>query len=120
MNDGSKEELLTMIGQPGEAYNLAVYYDSDRVSAKLAYNYQSIRASHRINSTNEYRNRYDTAEKSLDFKAGYQLTDQWRATLNVWNLTGEGRGEVLGFDRELPIVEADFGRAIFLGVSYRR
>ncbi|WP_019962187.1 TonB-dependent receptor [Woodsholea maritima] len=120
MNDGTVVELETMIGQPDLAYNLAVFYDSDTLSAKLAYNYQSIRASHRLNTSNEYRNRYDTAEKSLDFKASYRFSEQWAATLNVWNLTGEGRGEVLGFQRELPIVEADFGRAVFVGVSYRR
>ena len=120
MNDDTLVELETMIGQPEESWNTALYYDRGPFSAKLAYNYQSLKATHRINLSNEYRNRYDTEEKSLDFKATYRMNDQLAFTFNAWNLTDEGRGEVLGFNQELPIVEADFGRAFFVGVSFKR
>ncbi len=119
MNDGTVHELVTMIGQPKEAYNAALFYDQGPISAKLAYNYQSLRASSRIRTDREYRNRYDTAEHSLDFKATYRVNDRFAVNFNAWNITGEGRGEVLGFDQEIPIVAADFGAAYFLGFSYR-
>lgn len=119
MNDGSTHQLHTMIEQPNETYNLALSYDNATFSAKLAFTYQSQRASFRVRTDNEYRNRYDTEDKSIDFKATYRLNDNWALTFNAWNLTEEGRGEVLGFDQELPIVEADFGRAFFVGFSYQ-
>lgn len=118
MNDGTHHQLDSMVGQPNESYNLALYYDSDSFSAKLAYNYQSMKATHRLRTDREYRNRYDTEEKSLDLKVSYRFNDSWSASFNALNLTDEGRGEVLGFNQELPIVKSDFGRALFLGVSY--
>lgn len=119
MNDGTLEELVTMIGQPEEAYNASIFYDRGPFSAKLAYNYQGLRASQRINLGREYRNRYDTDETSLDFKATYRVNDRFAVNFNAWNLSGEGRGEVLGFDQEIPIVEAEFGSAYFIGFSYK-
>ncbi len=119
MNDGSKVELETMIGQPKQSYNVSLFYDRGRWSTKLAYRYQSLSASSRIRTDQEYRNRYDTERQSLDFKATYRMNDHWAFNFNAWNLTGEGRGEVLGFDQEIPIVSADFGSAYFIGFSYK-
>ncbi|GEM_PF-1713248 len=119
MDDGSTHELVTMIGTPETSYNLALFYDSRKFSAKIAYNYQDFRASERIRTDREYRNRYDTEEEYVDLKMNYWVTDHLSVSFNALNLTDEGRGEILGFDQELPMVEAEFGRAFFFGVSYR-
>ncbi len=110
-------ELETMIGQPDKSYNTAIYYDSDVYTLRLAYNYQSKRASHRLYSDN-YRNRFDGSRNTVDFKASYRFSENLLFTFNAWNLTGEGRTESQGYSQEIPMVAADFGRAYFLGLSY--
>ena len=119
MNDGSLVQLETMVGQPNQAYNTSLFYDGDRFSAKVAFNYQGEKKRRDIRTTQEYRHRYESAETSIDFKASYRITDNWAATLNIWNLGDHGRTETIGFNQELPMVVAEFGRAFFLGVSYQ-
>lgn len=117
MTDGSFVELRTMIGQPDTAYNLALFYDKGRISARLAYNYIGLKLSERVNTTTAYRNRYDTEEKTLDFKVRYRINDHFAATFNAANITGSGRGEAFGWNQELPMVKADIGAAYFVGFS---
>lgn len=111
-------ELLTMVEQPDESLNTALFYDSDSWSFRVAYHYQSISASHRLYS-DYYRDRYDDARSTVDLKIGYQFSENVKAYVNLWNLTGEGRTELQGYNQEIPMVEADFGRAVFVGLSYK-
>lgn len=116
-SDDTFYTLETMIGQPDRSFNTALYYDGMNYSLRLAYNYQSMRASARLYGDN-YRNRFDGERDTLDFKASYHFSDALSFSLNLWNITGEGRTEWQGFHQELPMVAADFGRAVFVGVSY--
>lgn len=120
MKDGSEVELGTMIGQPERTYNLALNYDRGPVSARLAYNYMSERMSERVNTDTAYRNRWDGEDKSLDFKLRYRFNDAWAGTFTASNITSEGRTEWIGWNQELPMVVADFGRAFFIGFTYKR
>ncbi len=119
MTDGSEVQLATMVGQPNTTYNAALSYDRGRVSARLAYNYASIRMSERVNNTTAYRNRYDGADDSLDFKIRYKVNDNLWAQFTASNLIGADRTEWIGWDRELTMVTADFGAAYFVGFNLR-
>lgn len=119
MNDGSEVELKTMIGQPQTTYNVALSYDRGPVSARLAYNYASQRLSERLNTTSAYRNRYDGETESLAFKVRYRLNENWAASFTASNITGAGRTEWIGWDQELPMVEADYGAAYFIGFTFK-
>lgn len=119
MTDGSEVQLETMIGQPNATYNAALSYDRGRVSARLAYNYMSLRMSERVNNTTAYRNRYDGADESLDFKVRYKVNDNLWAQFTASNLIGADRTEWIGWERELTMVTADYGAAYFVGFNLR-
>lgn len=118
MTDGSFFATRTMIGQPDLAYNAALLFDRGRFSAKVAVNHTGLKLTERVNTAESYRNRYDTASTRVSLNAAYRLNKNWRMHASVWNLTEEGRGEVLGKDQEIPIVQAEFGAAYFVGLTY--
>jgi TonB-dependent receptor len=118
MADGSFFATRTMIGQPDLAYNAALLFDRGRFSAKVAVNHTGIKLTERVNTSESYRNRYDTASTRVSLNAAYRLNRNWRVHASVWNLTEEGRGEVLGRNQEIPIVQADFGAAYYVGFTY--
>jgi TonB-dependent receptor len=112
-----KEQGL-LVGQSDQTYNLALFYDSAKFSGRIAYNYTGLKLSERVNFGTPWRSRYDTPKTKIDVQLAYRFTDRWTGTFNIWNLTGEGRGEVLGRRQELTIVDADFGSAYFVGVIF--
>lgn len=118
MSDGSFFATRTLIGQPELTYNAAVLFDRGRFSAKVAVNHTGLKLTERVNTADSYRNRYDTASTRVSLNAAYRLNKSWRVHASVWNLTEEGRGEVLGKDQEIPIVQAEFGAAYFAGFTY--
>jgi TonB-dependent receptor len=118
MTDGSFFATRTMIGQPDLTYNAALLYDRGRFTAKVAVNHTGLKLTERVNTAESYRNRYDTASTRVSLNAAYRLNKNWRAHASVWNLTEEGRGEVLGNAQEIPIVQAEFGAAYFVGFTY--
>jgi len=119
MAGGSEVELKTMIGQPNMTYNLALSYDRGPISGRLAYNYMGERMSERVNTTSAYRNRFDGEDRSLDFKLRYKVNANLSALFTASNITGEGRTEWMGWDQELPMVEADYGAAYFIGFTFK-
>lgn len=118
MTNGSFFATRTMIGQPDLAYNAALLFDRGPFSAKIAVNHTGLKLTERVNTADSYRNRYDTASTRVSLNAAYRLNKNWRVHASVWNLTEEGRGEVLGQNQEIPIVQAEFGAACFVGITY--
>lgn len=118
MTNGSEVELKTLVGQADTTYNVALSYDRRQVSARLAYNYTSERLA-ASNNVSAYRNRYDGEEDSLDFKLRYALTENWAALFTASNITGSGRTMWMGWDQEMPIIDADFGSSYFVGFSFK-
>ena len=119
MGDGSVTTLRTMIGQPKRTYNVVLSYDRGPVGLRLAYN----RASDQLRSVNTdtaYRMRYGGPRESLGFKARYNLSNAFAATFAATNLTNNIRTEYIGWESEIPMVEAQSGRAFLLGVVFRR
>lgn len=118
MSDGSVATLRTMVGQPKRAYNVILSYDRGPVGLRLAYN----RASEQLRSVNTdttYRMRYGGPRESLGFKARYNISSAFAATFSATNLTNNIRTEYIGWDSEIPMVEAQSGRAFFLGLVFR-
>lgn len=119
MTNGVEVQLPNMIGQPNTTYNVALSYDRGRWSARLAYNYASIRMSERVNTTSTYRNRFDGENDTLDFKLRYNVNKNLSALFTASKIMGADRTEWMGFNEELPMVFADYGPAYFIGFSYR-
>lgn len=118
MSDGSVTQLRTMIGQPKVAYNAILSYDRGPVGLRLAYNRVGMRLRS-VNTDTNYRMRYHGARESLGFKARYNVNRALAVTFAATNLTNDVRTEYIGWDQEIPMVEAGPGRAFLFGFVFR-
>ena len=69
-----------------DTINATVYWQKDRHSAKLAYNYRSPRMVNASTLTNSV---YMEGRKSVDFSANYQINKMFRLSFHALNLTEE-------------------------------
>lgn len=118
MTDGSYHQTVAPFGAPKRAWNLALLYEKEKFSAKVAWNATGMKLTERINTVDTYRNRYDAGVTRMTASVSYRLNKNWQINASGWNLTGVGRREVLGQNQEIPIVIADFGAAYFAGFTY--
>lgn len=119
MSNGEMVELKTMVGQPNTTANVALSYDRDRWAARLAYNYTGERLHDSVNATSAYRNRYEGADKTLDFRLRYRVNARLSALLTATNLIGGRRGEWVGWNQEYLMIAADTGSAYFAGFTFK-
>ena len=120
MSNGTFFQPVAPFSAPKRAWNLAFLYDLKRFSAKIAWNSTGLKLTERVNLTDAYRNRYDAPVTRLTANVSYRLSKSWSVNASGWNLTGEGRAELMGDRQELQLVTADFGRAYFLGFTYSK
>ncbi|MFU8785310.1 TonB-dependent receptor [Aliidiomarina sp.] len=103
-----------LAGTSKNTYNLGLSYDSERVSAQLAYNYRS-----------EFIDSYDTANPNLnvywdgrgtmDFTLSYKLNNMFTMFMEASNLTDTKAVRYQG-DRSRVFEHEQFGRAWQVGV----
>ncbi|MCF2947821.1 TonB-dependent receptor [Paraglaciecola aquimarina] len=74
-----------MFGQSKDTLNASIYYEDEKYSARLSYNYRSEYA----NLSNSEGIRFTDARAQLDFKATYQIMDNLVASFSITNLTNE-------------------------------
>ena len=90
---------LALPGVSKYSYNLVGYYESGRISARLAYNYRS----KFVNTTSSTfgDGSYAQSYGQVDFSASYELTDAISLTLDGQNLTDSARIDqnVYGYSR---------------------
>ncbi|NRB24511.1 TonB-dependent receptor [Shewanella sp.] len=114
---GYFNERNLLVGQADETYNAAIFYDDDKFSARIAYNYTGMTLTN-INIKDPWLSRYNEPVGQLDAKVAYSVTDNLDISLNVWNLNNvENRG-VIGRDQELVRYVESYGPAVFFGFSY--
>lgn len=78
-------QIEPMVGQSKDTLNASVYYENDKFSARLSYNYRSEFS----NGAHPNGISYTDARQQLDFKTTINLSDSLIATLAVTNLTNE-------------------------------
>ncbi|WKL56008.1 TonB-dependent receptor [Asticcacaulis sp. ZE23SCel15] len=108
-------EILPFPGISGDSYNASIYYENDRVQARLSYNWREqwlITPSGR-GSLPEFNEEYG----SLDASANYNVNENWTVFLEGVNLTGEQRIENNNAFRRIG--NETFGKRIFFGVRFR-
>jgi len=101
-------------GQSETSYNIVAYYETDRFSARAAYNW---RDDFLIIRRGNNENRFQEATGYLDFTMSYQFTDNLKVSFDAANLTGE---DSYRYDRTLDrnIAFANYGRVLSLRAQY--
>jgi TonB-dependent receptor len=109
---------LALTGQSDDSYNFTVYYEDDKVSARVAYSYRG--EYNTTNSSNENSIRYRADTANLDFSASYQINDSLRVTLEGINLTDEPQIDWMSPNVGGRLIETQYtGTVWFLGASYK-
>lgn len=101
-------------GQSEKSYNFVAYYETDRFSARAAYNW---RDDFLIIRRGNNENRFQDDMGYLDFTMSYQFTDSLKVSFDAANLTSE---DSYRYDRTLNrnIAFADYGRVYSLRAQY--
>ena len=95
------------------SYNLIGFYEANRISARLAYNYRDDFLQ-RTNG-NGGLPRYVEGYGQLDGRIAYDLFDNWQVSFEAKNITGEDVQSYLGIPERIRDY-FNFGRRYFFGV----
>ncbi|UDF02857.1 TonB-dependent receptor [Asticcacaulis sp. AND118] len=113
--DGKTASGAPIDGNSKTTYNLTGYYENDRVSARLAYNFRSKFKS----GTDRGTDMWQDDISSLDTSVSVNLTDQVALTFDAQNLTEEKLYYFVG-NPSIPRAVYDNGRTFYLGVRFKQ
>lgn len=107
-----------LIGLSPTTVSATFYYDGPKFDARISGNYRSkflTRVPGQNNNDVEGKN----TSFNLDFKIGYNLTEQFELTFEGTNLTDEYNDQFIGSDRNSPVVYHHTGRQLMFGARFR-
>jgi len=123
--DGTPKTLDGLPGQPKYATNLSVFYEGDKLRARVAWNHTDLMTEERYigNGTtspaNFYRIRWVLPADKIDASLSYELNRTYTLRIDGSNLTGQGVDTNIGLDKEIPVARIKQPRAVMIGVSAR-
>ena len=112
-SDGDTEDGAPMLGTSKNTWNLGGYFETDRFSARLAYNYRSSFYSGLDRATAFYQDDV----QSLDGTIGYIISDHFTISLDGRNLTDETI-EYYADSKERPRSIYRNGRQYYLNLRF--
>jgi len=115
---GGAESNLSLPGLSKRVASAAVFYDYGPFSARVSGNYRSKFASDTQMSVNNQMVTF-AAETVYDFQASYDISKQWRAVLQVLNITNQPTRTYFGSDPSQTGTIQYFGRTTYLGVEFK-
>ena len=95
------------------SYNLIGFYEANRISARLAYNYRDDFLQ--VTNGNGGLPRYVEGYGQLDGRIAYDLFENWQVSFEAKNITGEDVQSYLGIPERIRDY-FNFGRRYFFGV----
>lgn len=110
----------TLINLSKNSANLTVYYEDERLSARVSVADRSDYLTNVPGRNGTYIER-TKGTTNVDFSAGYRITDQWRITFEALNLTDEPENQRLDVTEAGSDVVSYYhrtGKQYFLGVRY--
>lgn len=109
-----------IIGFSDHAFNVTLYYEDEKIGARLTGAFRSDFQTRRPNSSGRTEGREERGVAStfnLDFAAQYQLTPQLELTVDIINITDEFEHQT--FDvLNLPTLYHHTGRNVIFGARY--
>lgn len=122
LEDGEVRSPETFFLQADVTANATIYYQRGGFEGRVAVNHNGIKLNNLYTSNirDAYRDQYDDHRTQVDAQVRYDLNEHFSVYANAWNLTAARQNELFGRDQEFTRWESDFGRAFFIGASYRR
>lgn len=122
LEDGEIRSPQTFFLQADFTANATIYYQRGGFEGRVAINHTGIKLNNLYTSNirDAYRDQYDDQRTQVDAQIRYDFNTTVSVYANAWNLTGERQNELFGRDQEFTRWESDFGRAFFIGASFRR
>lgn len=111
---GNRKRILP--GQSEHTLNVAVFYETDKLSARLAWNDRSDYLDD-IDGSDERLDTYWEGRSQLDFSGSYNVTEQIGVFVEAKNLTNS-EGVRFAGDRSRVIEREGFGYTVFGGVRF--
>lgn len=123
--DGTPKTLDSLPGQPKYVTNLSVFYEGDKLRARVAWNHTDWMTEERYisngttSAANFYRIRWVRPADKIDASLSYELNRIYTLRIDGSNLTGQGVNTNMGLDKEIPVARIRQPRAVMVGVSAR-
>lgn len=111
---GNRKRILP--GQSEHTLNVAVFYETDKLSARLAWNDRSDYLDD-IDGSDERLDTFWEGRSQLDFSGSYNVTEQIGVFVEAKNLTNS-EGVRFAGDRSRVIEREGFGYTVFGGVRF--
>jgi iron complex outermembrane receptor protein len=113
----ARDENATLFDLSKRAYNVTLYYEADKFSARASAAYRS----GFIDAASDTGNVFEGYNSSLNIDASmrYRLTDQFEVSLEGTNLTDEYRDRFTDLEADRNYEYNHFGRTIMFGVRYK-
>ncbi|WP_439632557.1 TonB-dependent receptor [Glycocaulis sp.] len=108
--------VVPLQGQSDYAYNVALFYEADRFSARLSYNDRSDYLD-ALDIEEPGRDLYWEGREQLDFTAAFEVTSQFELFLEAKNLTNTPGVRYFG-ERQRVYEYEEFGRSVFVGLRF--
>jgi TonB-dependent receptor len=123
--DGTPKTLDALPGQPKFVTNLSVFYEGDKLRARVAWNHTDVMTEERYigggtsSLANFYKIRWVLPSDKVDASLSYDIDKTYTVRIDGSNLTGQGVDTNLGLDKEIPVARMKQPRAVMVGVSAR-
>ncbi|MET6757275.1 TonB-dependent receptor [Pseudoalteromonas sp. NCIMB_1079] len=96
--------------------SLTLWYDKDGFDARVSYNYRSEFTG--INSWDPSKVNLNAEETTVDASIGYQVTENFKLTLQAQNLTNQASVSYWDNDYSKPAKNVEWGRRFLIGFQY--
>ncbi len=116
--DASSSSNVPVPSTSKHTFNVSGYYENDRVSARLSYNYRS-KFFVDYDAERGYRQLWSDSLKSLDASVSVNVTQNVSLNFDATNLTDEKQTDYYDNDPNRPARLYKNGRAFFGGVRFK-
>lgn len=113
---GVLQVTAPLTGLSEESWNATIYYEDDRLSARISGAYRSDYLT-TIPGRNGNTSESTAATFNVDFAGSYQLSERLRFTLEGLNLTDEVNDQYLSPDDRLSYYH-HYGRQVSAGIRF--
>lgn len=123
--DGTPVTLHELPNQARFVSNVALFYETDKFHARVAWNHTGKFIEERFVGTgtssaaNLYRIRWVLPTDTVDASVSYDIDERFTVRLDATNLTGAGVNTNIGADREIPLARQALPTAVMAGFSAR-
>lgn len=121
LGDGTLVNMHELPEQANRVFNAALYYDTDTIHARIAYNHTGKmwddRYSNLAGAATYYENRDFLPSDHVDLQVSYQVTPNFSVDFSALNITSAGVQENDGRNLELGRQFIGFSPTVMLGVT---